>query len=157
MRECPRFSVATTTPVPDLCMLRPTRMHPPMPIKCPKVTSISSEPESNLCPGGRTCSSISSNSSTNLIISDPAACSTFPKNRPTTEVRSLNYTLVSFSNQELQSSTSASQTSEGKADTGFARDPAGKTRTMLPCDNRPSYYSCDNRPSYHSCQKQLNY
>ena len=149
MRECPRFSVATSTPVPDLCMLRPTRMHPPMPIKCPKVTSISSEPESNLCPGGRTCSSISTNSSTNLIISDQASCSTFPKNRPsTTQVRFLNYTLVSFSNQELQSSTSASQTSEGKADTSIARDPAGKTRTMLPCDNHPSYYSCDNRPSY---------
>ena len=38
IRECPRFSFATSAPVPDQCTLRQKSLHPPIPIKCPKVT-----------------------------------------------------------------------------------------------------------------------
>ena len=38
IRECPRFSFATSVPVPDQCTLRQKSLHPPIPIKCPKVT-----------------------------------------------------------------------------------------------------------------------
>ena len=133
IRECPRFSFATSVPVPDQCTLRQKSLHPPIPIKCPKVTRRTELTWTcTPCRSGATAwPREPATFSGTAVTPNQASCPTLPKTSTSAKVGCRKECIIEHIieilnvNQELQPSSTTTKTSESETDPRVAWDSAG--------------------------------